>query len=431
MLNKIVNHVAVVGVIGLGYVGLPLAVAAAQAGFKIIGIDLDQSKVDMVNNGLSYVIDVDESDLRSCLELNKLKAYTDYSLISQCDVIDIAVPTPLSKSKTPDISYIVRAMEGIKEFFIPGKLIILESTTYPGTTRELIVNELSALGYKIDQDFWVAFSPERVDPGNKLYKTKNTPKIIGGATADSAKLSNAFYQTIIERTVLMESCEEAEMCKLLENTFRAVNIGFINEMAMLCDKMNINIWRIIEAAQTKPFGFMPFYPGPGIGGHCIPLDPIYLSWKAKHYGFYSRCIELASDINEHMPDYIVDKLLKILNKQKKPLNGSHILIIGMAYKNDVDDIRESPALIIYEKLLVYGARVSYYDPYVRFFFDQSGEMVQSITSLDVEALEGIDLVLLLTAHQIIDYSLLVKHAKLIFDTRNAFNGYHDQKIEVL
>lgn len=428
LLQKIENRQAKFGILGLGYVGLPLAVEVARAGFKVVGIDTDSNKVKQLLQGNSYVRDVDSDDLNYCISNNLLRVYTDYSMLKDVDIIDIAVPTPLSKSKTPDVTYIIKAMSGIEKHFVPKKLIVLESTTYPGTTKELVINKMESSGYVLDRDYWAAFSPERVDPGNPLYQTKNTPKVIGGASVQSSKLAETFYSMIIDKTVVVNSCEEAEMCKLLENTFRAVNIGFINELAMMCDKMGIDIWNVIEAAQTKPFGFMPFYPGPGIGGHCIPLDPMYLSWKAKHFGFYNRSIELASDINENMPEFTVDKLLRIMNQRGKLLNGASVLMLGVAYKNDVDDVRESPALSIFEKLQEFGARVSYYDPYVERFVDLKGKTTERIPYLNADVLERFDVIILITAHKSFDYTFILEHANLIFDTRNAFNHLNSDKI---
>lgn len=430
-MQKINNRNALVGIVGLGYVGLPLAVEVAKSGFKVIGIDIDCSKIDCLKAGVSYVQDVCDEELDYCIKNNLLQVSSDYTRLKAVDIIDIAVPTPLSKSKTPDVSYIIKAMAGIKANFEPNKLIVLESTTYPGTTRELVIGEMESSGYLLDRDFWAAFSPERVDPGNPVFQTRNTPKVIGGASKQSTELTVAFYSQVIDKTVVVNSCEEAEMCKLLENTFRAVNIGFVNELAMMCDKMGINIWNVIEAARTKPFGFMPFYPGPGIGGHCIPLDPAYLSWKAKHYGFYNRSIELATDINENMPQFTVDKLLRIMNQRGKLLNGAKLLILGVAYKNDVDDIRESPALAIYEKLIEFGASVTYYDPYIKGFTDFQGQEVRSLPGIDSSTLQASDVVMLVTAHQVFDYEFILQNARLIFDTRNGFSGFTSSKIVVL
>lgn len=431
MLEKIRSKEAKIAIIGLGYVGLPLAVEAAKAGFNVLGIDIDEKKIEMIRNAQSYVQDVSDEELSACVLNNRLHATVDYSCVRDVDIIDIAVPTPLSKSKTPDISFILKAMESIKKYLEPGKLIILESTTYPGTTRELIVNELELIGCRLDIDFYAAFSPERVDPGNPIYKTRNTPKVIGGASEKSTELAEAFYSLIVDQTVVVNSCEEAEMCKLLENSFRAVNIAFVNEMAMMCDKMGINVWNVINAAKTKPFGFMPFYPGPGIGGHCIPLDPVYLSWKAKHFGFYNRSIELASDINENMVDFTVEKLFRILNKQKKALNGSNVLMLGIAYKKDVNDVRESPALMLYEKLKKYGSNINYYDPLVPVFTDQNGSEVRSIEVLNKSILNASDVVLMVTPHSGFDYNFIFQNSNIIFDTRNAFEQFRSERVEVL
>lgn len=431
MINKINQKSAIVGVIGLGYVGLPLAIEIAKAGFKVIGIDLNKEKVELIQKGISYVIDISNEELQMVLKQGNFKVTTDYAALNEVDIIDIAVPTPLSKSRTPDISYIVRAMESIKTYFTAEKLIILESTTYPGTTRELIVNELELLSYKLDQDFYAAFSPERVDPGNKIYQIKNTPKVVGGASSTSTRLAVEFYSMFIDTVVAVDTCEEAEMSKLLENTFRAINIGFINELAVMCDRMGINIWNVVEAAKTKPFGFMPFYPGPGIGGHCIPLDPMYLSWKAKHYGFYNRAIELASDINENMPDFVVEKLLRIMNQSKKVLNGSKVLVLGMAYKKDIDDIRESPALVVFDKLKRLGAELVYYDPFIARFEDYDECIHVGLSKLTKEDLNQADIVIVLTAHSCFDYKFIEEHAQLIFDTRNVFSEFNSEKVKAL
>jgi len=431
MLNKIKTRRALVGVVGLGYVGLPLALEVAKAGFRVTGVDLDKSKIKALRAGVSYICGVDHDELTSAVNSGRINFTSDYSSLADVDIIDVAVPTPLSKSKTPDVSCIIKAVKGIKTYFKPRKLVILESTTYPGTTRELVVNELSAAGFMPDEDFYAAFSPERVDPGNKTYGIKNTPKVVGGASSTSAELAAAFYECFIDRVVTVNSCEEAEMCKLLENTFRAINIGFINELTMMCDKMGINIWNVIEAAKTKPFGFMPFYPGPGIGGHCIPLDPVYLAWKAKQYGFYNRSIELASDINENMSAFTVDKLLRIMNKHKKLLNGARVLLLGMAYKSDVNDIRESPALTIYEKLKDIGADVGYYDPYIMSFRDSEGREIAGLKEMNPESLRDADVVIILTAHKVFDYNCILENARLIFDARNAFQGLAHDKIEYL
>lgn len=431
LLKRIRERDAIVAILGLGYVGLPLAIETARAGFQVIGVDLDPYKVKKIGKGESYILGIKDEWIYSVVEKKKLSATSDSQVLKNTDIVVIAVPTPLSKSKTPDMSYIVRAMEDIKSHFIPGKLIILESTTYPGTTRELIIGEMEKSGFVLDKDFYAAYSPERVDPGNTVYNTKNTPRVIGGASQESTEIAAAFYSEVIDTVVTLNNCEEAEMTKLLENTFRAVNIGFINELAMMCDRMGINIWNVIEGAKTKPFGFMPFYPGPGIGGHCIPLDPMYLSWKAKHYGFFNRHIELATEINDNMPDFIVDKLLRLMNKHKKLLNGAKVLLLGVAYKSDVDDARESPALAIYEKLKMAGADVKYYDPYVSSFHDGYGNKVHGLETLGKEMLRKFDLVILITPHKIFDYKFIAENANLIFDTRNAFREIERDKVEYL
>src|SRR5512145_1777453 len=362
LLNKIETRRARVGVVGLGYVGLPLAVELAKAGFHTTGIDLDTRKVDAVNAGRSYIPDVATDDVSALRRAGKLDATTDFAVVKELDTINIGVPTPLRKTKDPDMSYIVSAVESIAKHLHPGMLIILESTTYPSTTDEVVQPLLEETGLKAGVDFFLAFSPERVDPGNPTFQTHNVPKVVGGLTPECSKLAAALYGPAIKTIVPVSSTRVAEMVKLLENTFRAVNIGLVNELALMCDRMNIDVWEVIDAAKTKPFGFMPFYPGPGLGGHCIPIDPFYLSWKARQSGFEARFIELAGHINSAMPEYVVTRIAEALNTQRKPLNGSRVHLVGVAYKRDVNDLRESPALDIIELLSRRGAIVSYSDP---------------------------------------------------------------------
>ena len=427
LLGKIKTRKAKIGIIGLGYVGLPLAVEFARVGFRILGVDLSREKIRLLKKGKSYITDVTDNDLeRFVIKKGLIKASSSYNLLKNADVVSITVPTPLKKTKDPDISYIVSAVNGLKTVFHPGILIVLESTTYPGTTRELIVAEIEELGYKVGEDFFAAYSPERVDPGNPQFKTRNIPKIIGGVTPAGKTIAYELYSTFLKRIHLVDTVEEAETAKLLENTFRAVNIGLVNEMAIMCDRMGINIWNVIEAASTKPFGFMPFYPGPGIGGHCIPLDPLYLSYRAKMYNFYNRFIELATDINGNMPRFVVTKLSEALNKRKKTLNGSKILLLGIAYKSNVNDLRESPSLEIYKLLQQENASVDYYDPLIP-EFDDDNKKKRSIT-LTRDKIKQYDYVVVTTAHKKVDYKFVLKYSQAIFDTRNVYKGINSEKI---
>jgi UDP-N-acetyl-D-glucosamine dehydrogenase len=426
LITKIEDKTARVGVAGLGYVGLSLAVEFAKGGFQVLGVDISQERIDQILRGKSYIHDVKSEDITHLVQSGRLKVSSSYDLLRDADTISICVPTPLRKTKDPDTSHIRLAIAEIKRIFHTPLLIVLESTTYPGTTRELIINEIEALGYKVGKDFYVAFSPERVDPGNLNFKTRNTPKVIGGATKRCTEIARKLYDSVIEKVVVVNSTEEAEMIKLLENTFRSVNIALVNEMAQMCDRMSIDIWNVIGGAKTKPFGFMPFYPGPGIGGHCIPLDPMYLSWKAKTYDFYNRFIELATDINGNMPHFVVSKLSRILNERKKPLNGSKILILGIAYKKDTDDIRESPGLEIYRLIKQEKCSVDYNDPYVR-SFEEGGKTIHS-KRISAQMLKKYNCVVASTNHSYYDYLFIAKHATLIFDTRNAFKGIKSKKI---
>jgi UDP-N-acetyl-D-glucosamine dehydrogenase len=423
---RIADRTARVGVVGLGYVGLPLAVEFARAGFVTIGIDVDQRKVDAIAQGASYIPDVPTTEVARLVSAGTLTATSDFDIVATLDTVNICVPTPLRKTKDPDMSYIVAAVEQIAARLHRGMLVILESTTYPGTTEELVQPTLEASGLKAGRDFFLAFSPERVDPGNRSFNTRNVPKVVGGVGRDSTAMAAALYGSAIETLVPVSSPQAAEMVKLLENTFRMVNIGLVNEIALMCDRLGIDVWEVVTAAATKPFGFMPFYPGPGLGGHCIPIDPFYLSWKAKQSGFDSRFIELAGQINGAMPRFVVEKINEGLNQQRKPINGSTVLVLGIAYKRDIDDVRESPSLDVMTLLHQKGARVLYADPYVptlsaRQWHGGLDLVTQPVTA---ETLAAADCVAILTDHQIVDYAMVLDAAHLVVDTRNAIAGEH-------
>lgn len=416
---KLNKKKAMLGVIGLGYVGLPLAVEKAKAGFKTIGFDVQKEKVDMVNAGKNYIGDVVNEDLEEIVKSGLLSATTDFSKVASADCVCICVPTPLDEHQQPDISYVKASAESIVPYMHKEMLIVLESTTYPGTTEELLKPILERSGLKCGEDFYLAFSPERVDPGNLIYKTKNTPKVVGGITSKCTEIAATMYEAILEAPIHKVSTPAvAEMEKILENTYRNVNIGLVNELAMLCNKMNINFWEVIDAAKSKPYGFQAFYPGPGLGGHCIPLDPYYLSWKAREYGFHTSMIEASMMVNDRMPEYCAERASKILNRFKKAMNGSKILILGVAYKQDIDDYRESPAIRVIEELEKEGATVSFYDPFV-LEYKEHGVVKRGEPSLTAELIESSDLVIVTTAHTNVDYSFVQKHAKAIFDTKNA------------
>jgi UDP-N-acetyl-D-glucosamine dehydrogenase len=426
--DKIRRRSATTGVIGLGYVGLPLLLEYARTGFRAIGFDIDAEKVRRVNDGDSYVQDVPSSELRSQVQdTRRLRASTDFAPLAECDTVNICVPTPLRKTKDPDISYIVSAVREIAPRLHRGQLVILESTTYPGTTEEVLLPILEEQsGLKVGRDFFLAFSPERVDPGNARYNTKNIPKVVGGVTPQCTAVAAELYEQSLSTVVRVSSTRVAETVKLLENTFRSVNIGLVNEMALLCDTMDIDVWEVIEAAATKPFGFMPFYPGPGLGGHCIPIDPFYLSWKARLAGFEARFIELAGQINGSMPGYVVDLVADALNDDRKCVNGARVLVVGLAYKADVDDVRESPALDIVRQLQERGATVSVHDPYVH---DVSHEGLDvPWVALDPAVLEAQDCVVVVTGHGAIDWARVLRHAVKIVDTRNVYKGKDSDKI---
>jgi UDP-N-acetyl-D-glucosamine dehydrogenase len=421
LLEKIQTRRARTGVVGLGYVGLPLAVELAKAGFETTGIDLDERKIAAIRDGRSYIPDVSSDSIKALRQAGKLEATTDFSVTDTLDTINICVPTPLRKTKDPDMSYIVSAVESIAAHIHPGMLICLESTTYPGTTDEVVQPLLEATGLKAGRDFFLAFSPERVDPGNPTFQTHNVPKVVGGLTPECVQVASALYGSAIETIVPVSSTRVAEMVKLLENTFRAVNIGLVNELALMCDRMQIDVWEVVEAAKTKPFGFMAFYPGPGLGGHCIPIDPIYLSWKAKQSGFDPRFIELAGHINGGMPHYVVDKVAEALNTKRKAINGSKILISGVAYKRDIDDLRESPALDVIGLLHGRGAKVSYHDPHVPEIpaREWAGRFDLKSSAVSRGSYGDYDCIVIITDHKTCDYTAMVAEADLIVDTRNA------------
>jgi len=422
--EKIVNKTAKVSVIGLGYVGLPLAIEIAKAGFSVVGIDVDREKIGKIRSKNSYIPDVTEEDLARAVSEKKLVATGDYKVLKEVDIVSICVPTPLSKTREPDISYIITATSEVSKCLHQGQLIILESTTFPGTTKDIVLPELEKNNLKVGKDFFLVFSPERVDPGNRKYTIKNTPKVLGGITSECKEIAKIFYQQIVEKIVLVASAQEAEMVKLLENTFRSVNIALVNELALMCDRLGIDIWNVIEAAATKPLGFMPFYPGPGLGGHCIPIDPVYLSWKAKSHGFDSKFIKFAEEINKSMPHYVVRKIIQALNTCKRSLNGSKILILGVAYKEDVGDIRESPALDIVEILCEKGAEVIYNDPYIPKM--KIGKREWESLPLNKILLSQADCVVITAAHSCYDYNWIVENARLAVDTRNATKNLLDK-----
>ena len=424
--EKLKTKQAKIGIIGLGYVGLPLAVEFAREGFSVTGIDNDPEKVRQINKGKSYITDVEGSIVNNLVKSRKLKATTNYSVIKSMDSLSICVPTPLTKTKDPDISFIISATNAIKQYIRKGQLIILESTTYPGTTDEIIKPILEEGGLKVGKDFFLAFSPERIDPGNEQYGTNNIPKVVGGITNKCAKLASLLYGQIIDRIIPVSSTRVAEMVKLLENTFRSVNIALVNETAQMCERLGIDVWEVIEAARTKPFGYMAFYPGPGLGGHCIPVDPLFLSWVAKKTGFESRFINLADQVNSNMPQFVVNKVANALNSHKKCISGSRIHIFGVAYKKDVSDFRESPAFDILRKLKSKGAVLSYTDPYIK-DVEFDGVSFKSRKPSN-SFLNKIDCSVIVTDHSVFDYDTIVKESKLIVDTRNALKGFKGKNI---
>ncbi len=430
--GKIENKTAIVSVIGLGYVGLPLAVDIAKAGYRVIGIDVNAKAIEKINLCQNYISDVVDNDLVEVVKSAKLVAVSDFSLLGEADCVIICVPTPLDINKQPDMSYIKAAVEQAAKYIHTDTLLVLESTTYPGTTEELLKPVLEReSGLQCEKDFYLAFSPERVDPGNSVYKTKNTPKVVGGIGKSSTEIAAALYRNVLESDVFeVSSPAVAEMEKILENTYRNINIALINEMAIICEQMNINIWEVIDAAKTKPYGFHAFYPGPGIGGHCIPLDPFYLTWKAREFDYHTRLIELSGEINQYMPQYVLERIYRILNKFKKPLNGSKILILGVAYKPDLGDYRESPSLKVIELLEEEGAEVNYHDPYVARFTHRNKDYIN--IELTAESLSNSDLTVIATQHRCYDYDFIQKYSRFIFDTRNAMKDVKSRgNIELL
>lgn len=433
LLSRIAERKITVGVVGLGYVGLPLAVEKAKAGFRTIGFDVQEEKVKQVNAGHNYIGDVVDADLAQLVNNGMLSATSDFSFIKEVDFVAICVPTPLDIHQEPDISYVENSAKSIAGYLTKGTVVVLESTTYPGTTEELIKPILEkGSGLECGKDFYLGFSPERVDPGNAVYKTKNTPKVVGAVGKDAQEVITAIYGAVLgDKVHTVSSPAVAEMTKILENTYRNINIGLINELAILCNRMNIDLWEVIEAAKTKPFGFTAFYPGPGLGGHCIPLDPYYLTWKAREYGFHTSMIEASMMINDHMPEYTVERCGKILNRHRKALNGSKVLVLGVAYKQDIDDYRESPALRVIEELEKTGASVSFYDPYIP-QYKQHGKLHRGETALTAELLQHADLVVVTAAHTNIDYDFVQRHAQAVFDTKNVMKEVKERNnIEVL
>tara|TARA_B100000575_G_C23103016_1_gene636470 strand:- start:325 stop:1632 length:1308 start_codon:yes stop_codon:yes gene_type:complete len=427
LIEKIDARSAKVGVIGLGYVGLPLAIEFVKAGFEVTGIDVDEKKVNFINSGTNYIKDVDDSILKQTVEQNSLTATTDFSVVNSLDAISICVPTPLNKEKNPDISYIVSVMDEIKNYLHPDMIIILESTTYPGSTRELILPYFEKDNLILGKNICLCFSPERIDPGNKIYNTSNTPKIIGGLTPACSQTGKKLYSKIINEVIIVSSPETAEMVKLLENTFRAINIGLANEVAIMCEKLGVNAWEVIDAAATKPFGFMKFTPGPGLGGHCIPIDPYYLSWKLKTLDYDARFIKLAGEINTQMPKHVVDLISFGLNKNQKALSSSEILIIGVAYKKNIDDYRESPALDIIQILIEAGSKIKYYDPLVP-KLKLMNHVIESEPDLNPDNIKRHDMCVIVTDHTNIDYELIMAHCKTIVDTRNVYRDINSDHI---
>ena len=433
LLKKIENREIVVGVVGLGYVGLPLAVEKAKAGYKTIGFDVQASKVQMVNEAKNYIGDVVDSDLKELVESKMLSATTDFSFVKDVDFIAICVPTPLDKHQQPDISYVKNSSIEIAKYLTKGTMVVLESTTYPGTTEELIKPILEeGSGLKCGEDFYLGFSPERVDPGNLIYKTKNTPKVVGAIGEDATEVIAKMYSSVLEGDIYTVSSPAiAEMEKILENTYRNINIGLVNELAMLCHEMGISLWEVVDAAKTKPYGFQAFYPGPGLGGHCIPLDPYYLSWKAREYGFHTSMIESSMMINDKMPEYCVERAMKILNEHGKALSKSNVLVLGVAYKQDIDDYRESPAIDVIEILEQNGANTEFYDPYIS-EYKHEGKVKKGIEKIDGEIISSYDLIVITASHSNVDYEMVSKNAKAIFDTKNAMKEIKNRdNIEVL
>ncbi len=421
LLSKISNRSATIAVAGLGYVGLPLAVEFARSGFRVLGLDVEEEKVRQINAGQSYIADVPDEHICSLVDAGMLSATCNYEDLSEADAISICVPTPLRKTRDPDMSYIIQAAQSIAKICRPGMLIVLESTTYPGTTEEIILLEITGEDLKVGEEVFVAYSPERIDPGNRTFSVRNTPKVVGGVTEDCTDVANALYRSAVDTIINVSSPTAAEMVKLLENTFRAVNIGMVNEMALMCDKLDIDVWEVINAAATKPFGYMPFYPGPGLGGHCIPVDPHYLSWKLKTLNYNARFIELASEVNASMPYYVIDKITEALNNAEKSVRGSRVVVLGVAYKRDVDDVRESPALDIISMLRQRGAQVCYHDPHVP-QIRLENEVQMPSKAYDTRLLQSADCVVVVTDHSIFDWNEIAVHSQVIVDTRHVFSN---------
>ena len=430
LLNSLRDHSATIGILGLGYVGLPLTTAFGEAGFKIIGIDPDSRKVDSIHKGKSYIQDVSDAQIDGLLKQGRLSATTDFSALRQCDAVSICVPTPLRKTGDPDMSFILSATEQVAKYIHPGMIIVLESTTYPGTTREVLLPKLGKeKGLEVGKDFFLAFSPERVDPGREDWNTLNTPKVIGGITEECSEVAAVWYSQALKTVVPVSSAETAELSKLLENTFRMINIGMVNELAIMCERLGVDVWEVIDAAATKPFGFMKFTPGPGLGGHCIPIDPLYLSWKMKAFQYNARFIELAADINTNMPRYVVSRVSDAFNERGKVLKGSLCLVLGAAYKPDIDDIRESPSLDVIGLLQKKGAIVEYHDPYIPHLRTHDDCEMESVTDV-MQAVRQADCVVIITNHKVYDYSAILQEAKFIFDSRNALGklGKNNPKV---
>ncbi len=429
VLSRIRDRSAVIGVVGLGYVGLPLVIEFVKAGFRVIGYDVSERVVELLMSGTSHIQDVSNADVQAAVTSGSLVATTVEARLTECDAISIAVPTPLSKTRDPDMAFVLAAADAIARRAHPGLCVVLESTTYPGTTRELLQPRLEARGLTVGKDIFVAFSPERVDPGNPVYHTRNTPKVVGGITPACVEVASALYASCIDVVVPVSSPEAAELVKLLENTFRAVNIGLVNEIAIVCDKLHVDVWEVINAAATKPFGFMKFTPGPGIGGHCIPLDPHYLAWKMRTLNYKTRFIDLASEINSHMPEYVVQKVADALNEVRKSVRGSRVLVLGVAYKRDIDDVRESPALDVIRLLEQRGAHVEFHDPFVQ-EFREDGHLRKGV-ELSKEMLLWADAVVVITDHQAVDYQMVIDHAMLVVDTRNIAAGLKPGRARII
>ena len=419
LIQKLKNNNARVAILGLGYVGLPLAVVFAEAGFRVTGIDPDSGKVDLLTKGRSYIPDVKTEVIEKLVKSRLLTATTDFSVLKEIDAVSICVPTPLRQTGDPDMSFIISATEELAKYMHKGMVVVLQSTTYPSTTRELLLPKLGTDGLKVGEDWFLAFSPERVDPGREDFTTKNTPKVMGGITEACGEVATAWYEQAIDVVHRVSSAEAAEMAKLLENTFRMINIGLVNELAMMCERLGVDVWEVIDAAATKPFGFMKFTPGPGLGGHCIPIDPLYLSWKMKSFNYNARFIELASEINTNMPRYVVERVMDALNDRSKALKGSKILVLGAAYKPDVDDVRESPALDVIGLLQQKGADVYYHDPYIPHIHHETDGWHMDSVADAMEAVKDADMVVIITNHKVYDYEEIVRTAKLVFDSRNA------------